>query len=104
MASPQVDVVIRNLTLVGEGPHYSSGGFLYYVDITGMKIGRYDTKSGKNIFIEVCLFRENHVQCGSVTHQVGFKKYFANGNTTCQGSTDYYLNRTSEEPYQNLNT
>ena len=56
-----IELPPRNLTLVGEGPHYSSGGFLYYVDIMGKKIGRYDTNNGKNIFIEVCLFRANHV-------------------------------------------
>ena len=83
MTSPQVDVVVRNLTWLSEGPHYSSGGFLYYVDILGMKIGRYDTKSGKNILIEVCMFRAINVQCGLVTHQVGFKKSFVNGNTSC---------------------
>ena len=53
--TPQVEVIVRNLTLVGEGPHYSSrnGGIFYYVDIPGNKVGRYDIKGGKNTFIKV---------------------------------------------------
>ena len=56
-ATPQVEVIVGNLTLVGEGPHYSSrnGGILYYVDIPGKKIGRYDIESGKNTFLEVSM-------------------------------------------------
>ena len=55
MTPPQVEVIVRNLTLVGEGPHYSSrnGGIFYYVDIPGNKVGRYDIKGGKNTFIKV---------------------------------------------------
>ena len=54
---PKIEVVVKNPTKGGflyEGPHYSSSdGFLYYVDIIGNKIGRYDTKgdNGKNVWI-----------------------------------------------------
>ena len=49
----KIEVIVNNLTTIGEGPHYDDG-FLYYVDIIGNSIGRYDTKSGKNVFFEVC--------------------------------------------------
>ena len=53
---PKIEVVVKNPTKGGflyEGPHYTSDGFLYYVDIIGNKIGRYDTKGddGKNVWI-----------------------------------------------------
>jgi len=48
----KIEVIVNNLTTIGEGPHYDDG-FLYYVDIIGNSIGRYDTKSGKNVFIKV---------------------------------------------------
>ena len=54
---PKIEVVVKNPTKGGflyEGPHYSSSdGFLYYVDIIGNKIGRYDTNghNGKNVWI-----------------------------------------------------
>ena len=55
--TPQVEVIISNLTVVGEGPHYSSrnGGILYYVDIPSKKVGRYDVNRGKNTFIKVSM-------------------------------------------------
>ena len=54
---PKIEEIVKNPTKGGflyEGPHYSSAdGFLYYVDIVGNKIGRYDTKAdhGKNVWI-----------------------------------------------------
>ena len=54
---PKIEVIVKNPTEGGflyEGPHYcSADGFLYYVDIIGNKIGRFDTKGGdgKNVWI-----------------------------------------------------
>ena len=48
----KIEVLVKNLTTIGEGPHYDDG-FLYYVDIIGNSVGRYDTRSGKNVFIKV---------------------------------------------------
>jgi len=47
----KIEVVVENSTTLGEGPHYDDG-FLYYVDIVGCRVGRYDTRSGKNVFVE----------------------------------------------------
>ena len=55
---PKIEAIVKNPTKGGflyEGPHYSSAdGFLYYVDIIGNKIGRFDTKgdNGKNVWID----------------------------------------------------
>ena len=53
----KIEAVVMNPTEGGflyEGPHYShSDGFLYYVDIVGHKIGRYDTKADKNVWVDV---------------------------------------------------
>ena len=48
----KIKVLVNNLTTIGEGPHYDEG-FLYYVDIIGNSVGRYDIGSGKNVFIKV---------------------------------------------------
>ena len=48
----KIEVLVKNLTTIGEGPHYDDG-FLYYVDIIGNSVGRYDTRSGKNVFMKV---------------------------------------------------
>ena len=48
----KIEVLVKNLTMIGEGPHFDEG-FLYYVDIIGNSVGRYDTGSGKNVFINV---------------------------------------------------
>ena len=48
----KIEVMLGNSTTLGEGPHYDDG-YLYYVDIVGCRVGRYDTRSGKNVFVEV---------------------------------------------------
>jgi len=48
----KIEVLVKNLTTIGEGPHFDEG-LLYYVDIIGNSVGRYDTGSGKNVFIKV---------------------------------------------------
>jgi sugar lactone lactonase YvrE len=55
-----VVVLAKNCALLGEGPHYSaaaegssSSGHLYYVDILGFKVCRYDAKTKLNKIIEV---------------------------------------------------
>ena len=58
----KIEVLVKNLTTIGEGPHFDER-FLYYVDIIGNSVGRYDTGSTKNVFIKV-----RHLQCVSVTN------------------------------------
>ena len=53
----KIEVIVKNPTEGGflyEGPHYSPhDGFLYYVDIVGHKIGRYDTNAQRNVWIKI---------------------------------------------------
>jgi gluconolactonase len=54
-----IEVLVKSPVVMGEGPHYSEaadgsgGGILYYVDMFGFKVCRYDTMSKSNKMIEV---------------------------------------------------
>jgi sugar lactone lactonase YvrE len=54
-----IEVLCQSRTVIGEGPHYSvaddGNGILYYIDILGFKICRYDTGNKLNKMIEVCI-------------------------------------------------
>ncbi len=53
-SSPKVDAVVPNFCQLGEGPHWSSEEqCLYFIDIFGKKVCRYDPATKENKFIQV---------------------------------------------------
>ena len=56
----KLEVVARPETVIGEGPHWvADEQALYYVDILGNRVLRYDAKTGKNAAIKV---RLSHIE------------------------------------------
>jgi sugar lactone lactonase YvrE len=56
-SSAKVEIAVPNFCQLGEGPHWSlEEQCLYYIDIFGKKVCRYDPATKENKFIEVCNF------------------------------------------------
>ena len=53
----EIEVLVRNVCQLGEGPHWSeSEQCLYYVDIVGKKVCRFNPERNENESIQVSVF------------------------------------------------
>ena len=54
MASFSVETLVPTFNTLGEGPYWSeTEACLYYVDILGKRVCRYDPATKENVFVEV---------------------------------------------------